>query len=594
MSADTPARQKDLLEHSAADIHFWINTFVWQFNPNTIGEGSLRVGPFITWDFQDEAISTILRCIDPKTRHDLLIVKSREVGASWLCLLAMDWLYLFRQMQKFLVISRNEWAVDKPGEPDSLFWKVDFIHDHLPGWMTEGRVKRRKMGFANPKLRSFVTGQASTGKAGVGGRADAMFIDEFSQIEEDYEVYHRTSDTTGCRIFNGTHCGTGTCFHELSESKVSSIEKLQMHWSQHPDKRKGLYRWDEKTNTTETLDPDYEYGEGFNPIRSVAPAGGPFPGLRSPWYDRQVERKGSSRAVAMDLDIDAGGSQSQYFEPIMIQRLISEYCMEPTWQGDISYDRETGRPLALVPGPGGPLKLWLTLRYDGLPPEDIYFLGGDIATGTGATPSCFSGLNLTGLKVLEYTNPFIDSKSLAFVAAALGWMFKSYTGEGGQWVWEHCGPGISFGGKLMDLGYTNIRMQTPDLSYAQFGKISDKPGWTPNPTSIQVLLEDYRSALSTRLFINRSELALMETKHFRYAEKGRGIENAEWESKNDPSGARVNHGDHVIADALAWKLAKPYVERRAVKKETKSTGNGVCLAWRRELRENKRREEEEW
>src|SRR5581483_8104985 len=103
---------------------------VWEYNPNAIPGGvSEEVGPFITWEFQEDAIRTILDCIE--RRNDLVIEKSREMGISWLCLLVMDWMFLFHRWKDCLVISRNADAVDKPFEMKALFPKLDFVHQHL-------------------------------------------------------------------------------------------------------------------------------------------------------------------------------------------------------------------------------------------------------------------------------------------------------------------------------------------------------------------------------------------------------------------------------------------------------------------------------
>jgi hypothetical protein len=152
------ALQQDLYKACSEDIFFYINSFGWQFNPNAIGESPCRVGPFITWDFQDEAVSIILNSIEK--RKDLLIEKSRDMGASWLCLFIMEWLWHFRPWQKFLCISRSENSVEDD-DPDSLFWKIDFIHTHLPDWlMPEGKrenLKRRKLYYGNLANGSTIT-----------------------------------------------------------------------------------------------------------------------------------------------------------------------------------------------------------------------------------------------------------------------------------------------------------------------------------------------------------------------------------------------------------------------------------------------------
>jgi hypothetical protein len=93
-------------EACRTDFLFWVNAFVWQYNPRKKAEG--EVGPFITWDFQDDGSLEILRCIEED--DDVVIEKSREMGASWLCLLVILWLYLYHPWKKFLVISRSEAA----------------------------------------------------------------------------------------------------------------------------------------------------------------------------------------------------------------------------------------------------------------------------------------------------------------------------------------------------------------------------------------------------------------------------------------------------------------------------------------------------
>lgn len=579
------SNQRAALEICRRDVLFWINSFVWQYNPNTIGASSEEVGPFLTWGFQDEAVRLILDCIE--RRKDLLIEKSREMGASWLCLLIMDWMFLFHPWKKFLMISRSEEAVDKPGDSDSLFWKLDFVHEHLPDWMTKG-VKRRRRGYRSAN-GSGITGQASTGKAGVGGRCTAMFIDEFPQIVEDYEVLHRTSDTTSCRIFNGTHRGPGTAFNELAQRV--DIRKLVMHWTQHPDKARGRYRWDDEKKRCVSLDPTYDYPRDFQFVQEFRPTGGPFPGIRSPWYDEQCVRKGSSRAVAMDLDIDVTGSTSLFFDPVLVRRLIGEFCCDPYWQGDVSYDRDTGKPIALIPSPAGPLKLWCHLDTNGRPFSGLYAFGGDVSAGTGATPSCLSAADcVTGQKVLEYANAFIQPKDFGVLAVALCRLFGGKDGEPARLCWEKHGPGISFGGAVLETGFRNVYMHSMELPHSLELKISERPGWTPTPDTTRVLLEDYRSSLATRAFVNRSEAALKECLMFKYTPKGT-VEHAEIESKNDPTGARLNHGDRVIADALCDKMVKdagpPPARRKAERPLDPSS-----LAFRRALAQNRHREED--
>lgn len=581
LAKDTSA-QRGFIEMCRRDLLFFVNAFLWQYNPRKKGH---EVEPFISWDFQDEAFLVMLECI--AIDEDLCIKKSREMGASWMCLIVTLWLYLFHGWQKFLAISRSADAVDAPDDPDSLFWKIDFMLEYLPAWLV-GDNNRRRMGFRNHANNSTITGQASTGKAGVGGRATMMFVDEFSQIVEDFQVLHRTADTTGCRIFNFTYTDVNNAAFEIGER--CDMRQLVMHWSQHPDKNKGLYRYDPDTNTVDVLDKSFEYAHDFKFVMDGAPTGGPFPGLRSPWYDRECIRRASSRAIAMDLDIDPRGSMSQFFDKLVIRRLQLTYACDPYWTGDLDYDIDTGRPVRLIQREGGPIRLWCHPDTDGRPPKGKYAGGADLSTGSGATNSCISFVNAhTGEKVLEYCNPFITPDRLAPLAVALCLLFKADDGDTCLFAWEQQGPGLKFGSTVTDLGYRRIYYKSNEFELNS--ETSEKPGWYPAPANKRLLLEDYRSALASTQFLNRSWEALDETMAFRYG-KGGKVEHGGEQGGDDPSGANANHGDRVIADGLAWKMAKSIGRLGYVKPEDEVKIGS--LAWRRQLHETAVRQRDEW
>ncbi len=574
--------QRMLKEICRRDILFYVNTFVVQFNPLQFGD---EARPFVTWDFQDRHFPTILKCIDDK--RDLVVEKSREMGATWMFLIVADWLCLFHQNKTVLMVSKSADAVDNKAST-CLFWKLDFMHDHLPDWM-KGHIDRNAMyyGFENG---SEITGEASTGRAGVSGRASIMFVDEFPQIKEAKEVLARTSDTCETRFFNGTHLGTDTPFFDLTQRP--DWRKLVIHWSEHPRKSQGLYRFDEVKNQIEVLDKTYEYPVDFSFVRSPEPTGGPYPGIRSPWYDRQLGRKGgSARQVAMDLDINPTGSVSQFVSPMLVRDLIANYAEPTYWEGELHYDRQTGQPDSepLVTIPGGKVKLWMIPTLKGFPPGK-YAGGADIAEGTGATPSCLSFWDaLTGKKILEYIDPNIKPEDFAILAVAICLSLRDDAGQGAKFCWERQGPGDRFGKKVLALGYRNIYFHpTNDLAAPWAKKESETPGWYPNNQARTSLLGDYRDDLAARRAVNPSEYALKQLLHFRYDQKGL-VEYGGPGTGDDYSGAGVNHGDIVIADGLGWKMASELgVAVRKVQEEIQSAPPG-SLAWRRKLSENQRR-----
>src|ERR1051326_6412336 len=47
--------RRAVLEACGRDLLFWVNAFVWQYNPRKKDEGERA--PFVTWDFQDAAMT---------------------------------------------------------------------------------------------------------------------------------------------------------------------------------------------------------------------------------------------------------------------------------------------------------------------------------------------------------------------------------------------------------------------------------------------------------------------------------------------------------------------------------------------------------
>jgi hypothetical protein len=339
-----------------------------------------------------------------------------------------------------------------------------------------------------------------------------------------------------------------------------------MHWTQHPEKRPGLYRFNGKA--IEVLDKGYQYPPEFEFVHSEAPAGGPFPGVRSPWYDRECKRKGSTRAVAMDLDIDAAGSVSQFADPLQIRDLKAAHTCEPCQRFRLRLDQDSAEPVSLIPDAAGPIKLWVRPKQDWSIPEGHYGAGADISTGSGATNSCFSiGNSLTREKVLEYATPNVSAEDFAAHCVALCRLFKDSCGRGALLAWEHNGPGQLFGKRVLELRYRRIYYRE-SIDTGTGAKKSDQPGWFPLPKQKRILLEDYRAALYERQVINHSAEALREFLEYRYNRAG-DVEHPSDRESDDPTGARVNHGDRVIADALMWKMMKQlgFKPERAKKEE---------------------------
>lgn len=315
-----------------ADPLFFINAFVYTYDPR---KKSCPVVPFITYPFQDVAI---LELADAIGDHDLLAEKSRDMGATWCFLYAMTWYFVFRPMQTFLCVSRKEDLVDKTGDPDCLFWKIDFMLSRLP-WFLRPSVKWNRLHMENPGNGSTIDGSSTTGDVGRGGRRTACFLDEFASVEEGHKVLKATRDMTTCRLFNSTPKGTNNAFYDMT---LTDITKLRFHWTEHPEKSAGLYTSNKETGRLEIIDKEY-----WEPGDRCVVDEYPFirdGKMRSPWYDLQCERAAHPMEIAQELDIDYLGSAFQFFDVDTIDKLIKRDSRPAMHVGELDFDPDLLTP----------------------------------------------------------------------------------------------------------------------------------------------------------------------------------------------------------------------------------------------------------
>jgi len=571
---DDPKYAEVIIDACAKDPLFYLNGFGWTYAPKD--DNPFPKLPFILYPFQEDGILEIIRAF---RKEDIHIEKTRDMGASWMCVSAVAWCWHFMPRLSFLLGSRVQEYVDQPGNPKSMFWKFDFLIDNLPKWLQPpGYNKaehRRKLHVENPDTLSVIDGESTTDNFARGDRRTAIILDEFAAVENGHHILKATRDATNCRIFNSTPQGVGNAFYDMRQK---NIKKMRLHWSEHPTKSIGMYTTGDngelkvldQVGFDEVIVREVEEGETpFEPILDGR--------LRSPWYDKECGRAGSDLEIAQELDIDYGGSGGQFFNADIVNQAIREHARPPLLVGELEYDNETGEPIAFREDPDGHLRLWFFLDKDGKPPsEHRRSLGADVAAGTGASNSTLSGWDdVTCEKDVEYANSRIRPEQFAKQAVAIGlWLGKAFL------VWESGGPGRQFGSRVVELGYSNIYMRQRDEAISK--KVSDIPGVAQTKDSKLAIMSGYRSAIEKGDAINRSKEAMNEALEYVFAPDG-GVVHARASSKEDPSGARANHGDRAMGDALGWKGVKERMIRPAAD-EPREIPVG-CLAWRNKMRE---------
>ena len=536
---------KELWIACKRDPFFWINTFVWTYNPKMIPRITTR--PMVTYQFQDNALWKIFSSV--VNQLDLHVEKSREMTATWNLLMVFVWFAQFHPGLTFRIVSRNADAVDNTEDPDSLFPKIDFILKHQPPWiLNESQYNRTSMHIRFYETLSNIDGSATTSDFARSGRPTAIGFDEFAFVPDSYGMLRASQMATSCRMYFSTPNGTGNAFYDLKKSK---IQHLRLHWSSHPEKRRGMYR--SEGGELKIIDKEFKgtivNSEG---TKFEFPSNYPFRldgKLRSPWYDRECDRASHPMEIAQELDIDYLGSSYQFFVASVIDRIQLEDVREPLVRGELEFDHDTGEPIRFNSYPDGRIQLWFNLTPEGEFPENTEcVLGADVSAGTGASNSALSGIDREiGEKILEFAYPgpnFYAEDFATYAVAIAKWMNQAYM------IWDASGPqGRIFGNRVMDLKYHFIYWKTALNRITR--KPSETPGYFLNPGDKAEAFGRYRRALKEGTFIQRSYEANRECLFYVQVAGGKAIEHTSASNSQDPTGARDNHGDRCVADVMA-------------------------------------------
>ena len=530
-----PVAQQAWMSLASSDVEGFIATFLWTYRQDT----ATALTPFTPWEHQLKLIRELNSAIEEQ--YDLFIEKSRREGATWICLGVGLHKWLFRPDVACMLLSRTEDLVDKRGNPDSLFTKLDYALEHLPAWMrppVDPKKDRTHMHLANPRTGSVFDGEATGANPGRGGRRRWIMLDEAGAMDDFEAVLAATADNAACRIFNTTPSPNPMAMELRMSGKV---KVFSMPWWHNPEKNAGAYCW--KDGALDRLDGDYEYQEGYPYIKDGK--------LRSPWYDFETGRRASLREIAQEIDVNWLRAGERVFDIPILQQIRDRDCRPAAAVGEVLcvYDAaksKLGGPIWRRDHGKRRVKLWCPIGALGKPSVQVnYVLGVDISSGQGASNSVISVLcRDTGEKVAEFCDSMISPEDLARYAVGMSRWFSGANGHGFL-VWEANGNGLIFGKEVGRLGYSFVYFQRDELS--AWPRRGRRPGWFSNRRSKEYLLSDYRRALARGEFLNRCEESIEEA--MRYVFLPSGAIGPQKIATMD-SAAKANHADRVIADAL--------------------------------------------
>lgn len=275
----------------------FINDWGMTFDPRNVELDLNPVMPFVLWPRQREFVEWIHTKFKAGQRG--LAEKSRDGGATWLCVGWAVCMFLFHDGFTAGFGSRKQDLVDKKGDPKCIFEKVRFFIDKLPNvFKPEGYDSREHATFlrvTNPQNDSTITGEAGD-DIGRGARMSAYFVDEAAFIEHQESVDAALSQTTNCQIDLSTANGNGNEFFKKRHG--GKINVFTMFWKDDPRKDQA-------------------------------------------WYEKQQEEQ-SAVTVASEIDIDYNASMEDIFLPAQwVEACVDAHIklgIEPTGADIVSFD----------------------------------------------------------------------------------------------------------------------------------------------------------------------------------------------------------------------------------------------------------------
>ena len=188
---------------------------------------------------------------------NFLIEKSRQMGISWLLMAFQLWGVLFRPGFTALNVSRKQEEVDDR-TPRSLFGRLRFMYERLPGFLRPAEVDSAFMRFAVPELDSFIRGESANDDAGRGGTFSFVLIDEAAHIDNAETMWPALRQASPCIVLNSTPNGKGNLFARIRFDRDSSFQVMRVHWREHPERDDAWYTAMTRDMTEEEIAQELE------------------------------------------------------------------------------------------------------------------------------------------------------------------------------------------------------------------------------------------------------------------------------------------------------------------------------------------------
>lgn len=462
------------------DPLYAFNCFYWTFDLRKKPNHHI---PFVTYPYQDIVILDLvdaIRTARADNPQDRLIEKSRDMGVSWIVILVFEYLWLEPSGgYDFLLGSRIEDYVDKKGDMRTLFEKARYNFYRLPAWLQPKGFSPKQhdnfMRLLNPESGSAITGESNNPSFSTAGRYAGILFDEFAKWENnDQKAWTSSGDASPCRIPVSTPWGAAGKFYELVNDP--KIKKHTLHWSQHPDKRVGLYCvWPKPIKAVDVVDETH------------------WIGLKSSWYDAQTKERSRTNAdIAQELDIDYVGAGNPVFDGPASDRIT---VLIRTERSPISYLQLDTMQVSLVEVENPYEHYDYVLIYEEPNKTKSYVVACDIAEGKEIGD--YSVIKVLCRETRSLVATFaarVDEVTLAKIINALTRMYAADE-KSPWWAVETNGPGLAVFDLLVEVHDLPNAFLMPVYDTVK-NAISYRKGWWTSVSSRRALVGGIKEWLS--------------------------------------------------------------------------------------------------
>lgn len=215
-------------------IDDFINDWGVTVDPRVAAKGRVAVMPMLLWPKQRLFIRWLHESLD--TAQPGTVVKSRDVGISWLAMGFSVGVCIARDDVSIGFGSEKEDKVDRSGDPDCLFYKGRLFLMYLPdifrgGWTLKNNSAHMRLTF--PHTSASITGEAGN-NIGRGGRKLIYFVDESAHIPNPKGIDASLSANTDIRVDMSSVYGMANSFAERAHNP--EIRRFDFHFKDDPRK----------------------------------------------------------------------------------------------------------------------------------------------------------------------------------------------------------------------------------------------------------------------------------------------------------------------------------------------------------------------